>query len=164
VNAWKKRGEPTQGTAFPICRDLEEWSTRGTKKRLAYLSDAGASAIEAVQPFNGVRWTLRLREIGNLDRHRQAIVLAPTINWTCPRDFTGLGRTALPTHISVNALVGDELGPPFQDEAQRIFDGAVGLLNPFLAHEGHDPDAVAVEPLKQASQSTMPSPGMRSSA
>jgi hypothetical protein len=139
ADAWKEKGEPASSTAFPICTSKEEWSEKGTRRRLSLLSHAAAGAIEAVQPFNGVLWTLRLRELSNLDRHRRAIVLAPTVNWTCPRDFASLVETALPTQVTVNATVGGDVGAPFQDEAEQIFDGVVAFLNPFLVSEGHVP-------------------------
>jgi hypothetical protein len=96
-----------------------------------------------VQPFKGVSWSARLRELSNLDKHRQAIVVQPAITWLCPHDISGARSLPLSTTATVNlTAVGDDTRR-LQDEAKGMAIGMVEFLNPFLAAEGHQPMSLA---------------------
>jgi hypothetical protein len=100
------------------------------------------AAVAAVQPFKGVERSRKLRDLSNMDKHRQAIVLSPTVKWTCPVEVSDLHGHLLPTDIAVNLMRDNDLSRRYQDEAKEMFDGAITFLNPFLVVEGHDEIAV----------------------
>lgn len=142
VSAWKQHGEPRKGTGFPICSGLDDWQDGRVRRQIRLMTPDAKAAVEAIQPFKGVEWSRKLRDLSNMDKHRQAIVLSPTVRWTCPVHVSDLREHPLPTDISVNLMLVDDLSLRFQDEAKEMFDGAVQFLNPFLVVEGHDEIAV----------------------
>jgi hypothetical protein len=66
-------GSEQKGTQFPI-EDMPE-NFRGKRNRfLKGVNDTHATAIERLQPYNGVDWTQWLRTISNPDKHRHLSV------------------------------------------------------------------------------------------
>jgi hypothetical protein len=66
------------------------------KQCLKGLNAAHVSAIERLQPYNGVKWTETLREISNPDKHRHLSVLSTEgrqvdfrMDWTPDGEFEG---------------------------------------------------------------------------
>ncbi len=49
------------------------WDRRGTW--LKSLNDTHVTFIEKLQPYNGVEWTRRLRDLSNQDKHRELIFI-----------------------------------------------------------------------------------------
>lgn len=144
VDSWKAAGgEPEHRTAFPLCLSPEAWRDRNVRKKVAGMTRQGAEAVETAQPFRGVEWARRLSELSNLDKHRQAVVLSPTIEWKCPRNFSGLLDEELETRVTVSVLFDDGVSNRFQDEAKQMLTGAVELLNPFLVDDGDQPVMLA---------------------
>jgi hypothetical protein len=63
-------GIPQGGTQFPIVdtkKDFEWW----TKSRLKGVNGAHIAAIERLQPYRGCNWTKTLRDLSNIDKHRE---------------------------------------------------------------------------------------------
>lgn len=80
-------GSVQEHTQFLIC-DTQKQFAKERLRCLKTLSAAHVAAIEGLQPYNGVKWTGRLRQISNPDKHRQ---LTPT--------NSGSGAQVLPTTI-----------------------------------------------------------------
>ena len=65
-------GVPQEGTQFPIDDKPKQFQWNVTKKaRLKGLNPAHIAAIERLQPYNGNSWVVALRDISNMDKHRE---------------------------------------------------------------------------------------------
>lgn len=65
-------GAPQKGTQFPIMDMPQDFAGRG-KTMLNGVSAAHVAAIERLQPYNGCRWSARLRDLSNMDKHRHIV-------------------------------------------------------------------------------------------
>jgi hypothetical protein len=73
-------GNVQQGTYFPIESSPDGWDKHVVRGNfLSGVSDVHKAQIHALQPFNGVEWTARIRDISNPDKHRQL-----TVGWHGP--------------------------------------------------------------------------------
>jgi hypothetical protein len=85
-------GRTQHGTQFPI-EDRPEKFRKRRKTFLLGVSDAHVSQIEALQPYRGIAWTAKLRELSNPDKHRSLTVLfgagrgQVTIQYGAPGSF-----------------------------------------------------------------------------
>ena len=77
-------GIEQEGTQFPVCVK-PEFFKRGRSSLLKGVSDEHVALIERLQPYNGCTWTKRLKELSNVDKHRQ-LVQVRAKKWT----FTGV--------------------------------------------------------------------------
>lgn len=69
-------GSEQKQTQFPVADKPEQF--RGNRDRyLKGVNDAHATAIERLQPYNGVDWTKRLVSVSNPDKHRHLTVSRP---------------------------------------------------------------------------------------
>lgn len=65
-------GAEQDGTQFPVCK-CKKFFERGRNTMLKGMSDEHVALIERLQPYNGCTWIKRLKEISNLDKHRQLV-------------------------------------------------------------------------------------------
>jgi hypothetical protein len=72
VLAKSDSGVEQDGTQFPVCK-RKEFFDRGRKTMLKGMSDEHVALIERLQPYKGCTWTQRLKDISNLDKHRQLV-------------------------------------------------------------------------------------------
>jgi hypothetical protein len=96
------------GTQFPI-QDTQNDFRRRQSQYLRGVNDTHVTAIERLQPFNGVEWTRRLRTISNPDKHRHLSLHMPR-NAIAMRMGTG---TADPTAGFPSDEAGVVLTLPF---------------------------------------------------
>jgi hypothetical protein len=66
-------GSEQEGTQFPIVSAQKDWPSN-VRRRLKGLNDPHIARIEGLQPYNGIDWTGRLRDINNPDKHRHLTV------------------------------------------------------------------------------------------
>jgi hypothetical protein len=72
VLAKSDSGVGQDGTQFPVCK-RKEFFDRGRNAMLKGVSDEHVALIERLQSYNGCTWTQRLKDISNLDKHRQLV-------------------------------------------------------------------------------------------
>jgi len=65
-------GSPQKGTQFPIMDASRDFAGRG-KSMLIGVNAAHVTAIERLQPYMGCKWSGRLRDLSNSDKHRHII-------------------------------------------------------------------------------------------
>jgi hypothetical protein len=65
-------GSPQKGTQFPIIDMANDFAGRG-KAMLSGVNFAHVAKIEGLQPYNGCKWTGRLRDLSNMDKHRHIV-------------------------------------------------------------------------------------------
>ena len=88
-------GKIQSGTQFPIENTRSEFIGQ-RKRRLKGLSNSHVDAIEAYQPYKGVKWTKTLQTISNPDKHRHLIELGGSfehdmiLTGGAPGSFAGL--------------------------------------------------------------------------
>jgi len=83
---------PTRQTAYPVCKDAQEYTAKRTAKKVKGMSCAAVQLIDATRPYKGGNDDLwRLNELDIIDKHR--LLLA--VGGLCPimvLDFTPLVR------------------------------------------------------------------------
>jgi hypothetical protein len=101
-------GSVQKWTKFPICDTKSEFDRR-RKTCLPGVGDAHADVIEALQPYRGVDWTARLRDISNQDKHQRLSVLTKDggMVFATPR-FTPDGRFAEPAEFDFGTMTYGE--------------------------------------------------------
>jgi hypothetical protein len=67
-------GTPRNGTQFPIEDSPAGFSGRRCSFLMG-LSDKHVAMIEDLQPYKGVEWTRRLRDLSNPDKHRRLTIM-----------------------------------------------------------------------------------------
>jgi hypothetical protein len=65
-------GSPQKGTQFPVMDTANDFAGRG-KAMLNGINPAHVAKIEGLQPYNGCKWTGRLRDLSNMDKHRHIV-------------------------------------------------------------------------------------------
>ena len=66
-------GVEQSGTQFPIMDAPKDFAGRGKPAFLKGVNAAHIAAIERLQPYNGCKWTRRLRDSSNADKHRHFV-------------------------------------------------------------------------------------------
>ncbi|HEX3971235.1 MAG TPA: hypothetical protein VHX19_07915, partial [Stellaceae bacterium] len=66
-------GAAQDGTQFPLEDTPERFTGNKKRFRIDLLSAPHVALIEALQPYNGVNWTRRLRDCSNPDKHRHLV-------------------------------------------------------------------------------------------
>jgi hypothetical protein len=91
---------PTTSTAYPVCKDVKDYKTKGASK-VQGMSGAAVDLIDATKPYKGGNDDLwRLHQLDIIDKHRLLI----TAGGLCPviaLDFTPLARSQDPEMIGV---------------------------------------------------------------
>lgn len=141
--SWIDSNSPKQMTQFPICDNRAKWGRGKILEQLGGMSDLHSSWIEAVQPFNGVRWTRLLQDMSNADKHRFGIEVSPTCQLKVnvrdaiddPRN-RGI-KLAQIEEVSIRYFLPalDPCGE-FVDIFNEMLSGTVDLLNLFLGEAG----------------------------
>ncbi|MCH7517734.1 MAG: hypothetical protein IH964_01735 [Candidatus Dadabacteria bacterium] len=75
VGAFLDTGEEKSDTQFPIVMVESKWDTQA-KRRIKHLSPERQEVIRLLQPFSGQKWTGRLQQLSNPDKHRRLNVVA----------------------------------------------------------------------------------------
>ena len=65
-------GSPRKGTQFPIMGTATDFAGRG-KAMLNGVNLIHVAKIERMQPYMGCKWTERLRDLSNMDKHRHIV-------------------------------------------------------------------------------------------
>ena len=65
-------GSPQKGTQFPIMDLAKDFAGRGNAM-LVGVNVAHVAAIERLQPYMGCKWSGRLRDLSNADKHRHIV-------------------------------------------------------------------------------------------
>jgi hypothetical protein len=141
--SWLDQGAPQEKTQFPILSDRNKWCTAKTIRDLGSMSPKHIAWIEAVQPFNGVKWTKTLQRLSNADKHRFGVEVSPTVQLGVNiegaiDDSRSRGvKLAQIEQVSLRLFLPG-LNP--YGEIPRAFDemfiGAAGVINPFLKEAG----------------------------
>lgn len=71
--AWLDSGEEQKLTQFPIEDSSQVFWDRRRKTYLRGVSDDHVGIIESFQPYKGVTWSPRLRDLSNPDKHRRLV-------------------------------------------------------------------------------------------
>jgi hypothetical protein len=101
-------------TQFPITDSTAEFKEE-RKSRLKGVSDSHVEWIELLQPYNGVEWTRRLREISNPDKHKH-LIITDTNTELDARTSNDRADIAIPDDIKglfVNAKNVNSEGPAY---------------------------------------------------
>jgi hypothetical protein len=132
-------------TQFPIEDTAARFTDAVRRGRLIALNDAQVQYIETLQPYNGCKWTLNLRELSNPDKHR---FLIPTsgkhdVNVrVLPKDHPDVINSVLPKRFA-QTLNGQELYVLFDiNTALQFEDGspAMATLEDIKTNAAHTLD------------------------
>lgn len=101
-------------TQFPIA-DFEAKFKDARKSRLKGVSDPHVERIELLQPYNGVEWTRRLRDISNPDKHKRLIITNTNtgLNARTTNDRADIGIPDGVKGLFVNAKNVNSEGPAY---------------------------------------------------
>lgn len=151
--AWLDSGREQRGTQFPVCSTRSAFRKVRTE-RLVGVSDEHLSWFEAVQPYNGVKWTDALRRLSNDDKHNFLHSVAPGVAFRVDM-HSGVPHPDDPDTVSLHT---DELkprlflverdDPPGRSLHLQLGDMILGLndlINRFL-DESDKPAAVLTLP------------------
>jgi hypothetical protein len=108
---------PPQRSQFPICKTAKDFNLRA-KLDLIGLLPSDAAMIEKLQPYNGVFWTRRIKELAEEHKHRKLIDVkangGATFNGTpVTANFTAFSRLASGSLIPSAVAVRSEVRGPF---------------------------------------------------
>lgn len=152
--AWADSGQRQDQTQFPVCGMKSDFDGKGVQNRMRGLTAVHKSWIEAVQPFDGVKWTSQLATLSNTDKHRFVLETAPSLRFrvdlhaaspdpddptmaNLPVDQTRLVCRVVPSqgaYRDVLVIIGE------------IFQGSADLINKFFGEAGLSPLQVGVSP------------------
>ena len=146
---WADSGSRHEGTKFPL-RTKAAGYGKEKRESLPGLSPEHHEWIERIQPFNGTEWTRALVELSNRDKHRIAIDIVPSFEFTLDRSVPIRDPLGDPSYrgfsiskTTVDLLLADALeatpgNPHLQaDHTLRVIvAGAINLVNLFLADWG----------------------------
>lgn len=146
---WADSGSRHEGTKFPL-RTKAAGYAKERRDSLPGVSNEHHEWIKRVQPFNGTEWTRALVELSNRDKHRIAIDIVPSFEFTIDRSVPVRDPLGDPYYrgfsiskSTVELLLADALeatpdNPHLQaDHTLRVIvAGAVNLVNLFLVDWG----------------------------
>jgi hypothetical protein len=138
-------GTEHKRTQFPIYETQDKFRRR-PPTRLGGVNAIHTTAIERLQPYNGVNWTKWLQAISNPDKHRHLIIAehgGDVISTTSPnptpasgaRDvFISLpGNSGMPVSLEITVFVAFNDGLPVVDTLEKITTGVANVLAYFKA-------------------------------
>jgi hypothetical protein len=136
---WIEHGPPHPMAQFPICSSRKRWDDKRTSELLHGMPHYQRTWIERVQPFNGVKWTKRLQDLSNADKHRVGVVLSPECQLTVNvaeaiDDPKNAGCKLAQVEDTVLRFLLHDLSPTgeFLDVFNSMFTGAGELINSFV--------------------------------
>jgi hypothetical protein len=140
-------GTPQKNTQFPIMDAAKDFAGRGMTMLIG-VNAAHVTAIERLQPYMGCKWTGRLRDISNTDKHRHIVPGGGTVeftvhSWLERKDdwhrIYGFKRKAkhpltgadvdVKVHVAGNIAFAD--GTPVMDTIHEIKAGVADTLRQF---------------------------------
>jgi hypothetical protein len=146
-------GNVQESTQFLIC-DSQKDFTKEHPKRLKGVNAAHVAFIEGLQPYNGVKWAGRLRQLSNPDKHRHLTqtssgsgaqilpmsVVYPRIDWPIGHhEFWSQHRTKRQDGIEVDVqlITSMSISVPIKEIATRMGGNPVVLGLPLeeILHE-----------------------------
>jgi hypothetical protein len=123
-------GTMQERTQFPIYDTPNGFRGR-PRTCLGGISEVHTTAIELLQPYNGVDWTKRLQSISNPDKHRHLVVAQPTGTV----DFTTSPDPANPAGVEVQLYIDPFIafddGLPVIDTLEEIKAQVANVLAHF---------------------------------
>ncbi|MCZ6490116.1 MAG: hypothetical protein O7A06_06255 [Acidobacteria bacterium] len=123
-------GEEQSDTQFPIVTDEDDWETQA-KRRLKHLSRPRQQVVLALQPFRGQRWTERLRDLSNPDKHRHLTVVAAEAEHKLTIKRTSEGfETAFRPNVALSFDDGADVVSSLQELLEKVREAVARLLGP----------------------------------
>lgn len=124
-------GKLQDGTQFPICDSINGFERN--KRFLKGIDFRHVSSIESLQPYKGCDWTKSLRDLSNLDKHRQLIIVKSDASGEFPKNKTPSFPTKNPmdveSYISFNVTFSG--GMPVEENLQELIMQVTKTLDGF---------------------------------
>ncbi len=80
------KGKPTGKTAFPLCREPEDWNSDRVRSQLAGMEETVRARIEQLQPYHGRQLSSTnyllglLNSLGNVEKHRHFNLITASVD------------------------------------------------------------------------------------
>ena len=130
VGAFLDTGEEKSDTQFPIVTVESEWDTQA-KRRIKYLSPERQHVICLLQPFSGQKWTERLQQLSNPDKHRRlnAVALDAEHTLTIKRTDEGF-ETDFTPKVVLTFDDGYDVLSSLKELLEKVREAVEEVLNP----------------------------------
>ena len=130
VSAFLDTGEEKSDTQFPIVTVESEWDTQA-KRRIKYLSPERQHVICLLQPFSGQKWTERLQQLSNPDKHRRlnAVALDAEHTLTIKRTDEGF-ETDFTPKVVLTFDDGYDVLSSLKELLEKVREAVEEVLNP----------------------------------
>jgi hypothetical protein len=135
-------GEVHNSTKFLIVDSKKEWhshlpSPTTTRKQLRKmwlhrLTAAHRAALKALQPYHGCKWTQRLRNLSNPDKHRRLLTIDASVNQSGHGAIGGIGPVMVTFDLATKVAFED--GSPVIETLNLFEKKVINAIDDF------DPD------------------------